>query len=149
MLAAGYNHWIAPAIPYNDQCSKWVECFHGGGKIHPVIHEFNSQTGLYEWTKAGLPAEDRQRHLFEASTNKIGDEWIVCARTSRKGGQTAWFRTKDLFAGLGKPTYRPTPASSAPRAAYLCPDGVLRMFAPDYTSSPHKNTGTSPDQRLK
>jgi hypothetical protein len=82
--------------------------------------------------------------MFEGSINRVGGQWILCARNrghvleGQRGSCTAWFKTSDPFSGFGEPTYAPAPSSYCPRTSWLMPDGKLRIFSGDFASSPHR-----------
>lgn len=148
------NHWYVPFLPYNEECTQWADVWHfklAKGQIvgtsvteqthgiAPVMMEFNSETGLYEWTKTGQIEKIENINLIEASLLKYKDQWIIHARPRpmEMAGVGVWYKTKDLFGGLGKPIidYNDVAAN---RSAYLCGDGVPRIFGGSKKLSPFK-----------
>lgn len=141
------NHWCRPPIPIDDSKTSWLDTPHfNNNGIAAIEYRFNPDTRLYEWVRTGKlhKPEPKKGKMFEGSINHLGDEWILCVRNrghvleGQRGSCTAWFRTKDPFAGFGKPTYASTPSSYCPRTAYLMPDGKLRIFSGDFAQSPHR-----------
>jgi len=139
---SGVNHWYTPLQPFNERCTQWVDIRHFYPRgIAPVLLEFNPARGLYEWVRTGSLTTLERGALIEGFVNRVGDEWIVGARGfSREiGTETVWFRTRDLFAGLGAPVLTPSPgAPHANRSAYVFGDGVLRIFGGNLATSPFK-----------
>lgn len=144
------NHAMKAPAPADASCTRWIGCdgfvphregavdHHG---IAPVRFDFNPATGLYEWTATGAMTVLPDRRLGETSINRIGSRWVVAARGFEYAGgptDTAWFSTDDPMAGLGRP--RHTPAGPFPRTAFVCADGVLRLFTNDaaLNRSPHE-----------
>lgn len=142
----GMNHSMMPPKPVDASCEEWMEIDHFGGnmknaRLAAVLYRFNRSTGLYEWVKTGpLTTDLGEEPIIEATLNRIGDDWIVCARSHRGQGQTVWFRVKDPLQGWPEATFRETPQAWAPRSASVCDDGVLRIFANDCASSPYEKT---------
>jgi hypothetical protein len=139
---SGVNHWYTPLWPYNESCTQWIDVRHFYPRgIAAALMEFNPQTRLYEWTRTGRPAVVEKGALIEAFPNRLGDDWIVGVRgfTPQIGTEAVWFRTRDPFAGLGEPILTPAPgAPHANRSAYVCGDGVLRIFGGNLATSPFK-----------
>ncbi len=141
------NHWAHPPEPLDTTYTRWLDTPHfNNNGIAAIEYRFNPKTGLYEWSKTGklVRSESGKGRFFEASINRVGDEWILCVRNrghvldGYRGSCTAWFRTKDPFAGFGEPHYAPTPSSYCPRTSWLMPDGKLRIFSGDFAASPHR-----------
>lgn len=141
------NSWVHPAEPMDDTYTRWLDAPHfNNNGVAAIEYRFNPATALYEWIRTGKlqkPAPNKGK-MFEASINRLGDEWILCVRNrghvleGQRGSCTAWFRTDDPFTGFGRPTYAPVPSSYCPRTAYLMPDGKLRIFSGDFAQSPHR-----------
>jgi len=142
----GYmNHAMTPPVPADDTCQTWCECAtlaldevsgrHGHGQIAPIEYRWNPDTGLYEWTRVGDLHLIPGRAIGETSISRWDDGWVVAARSNAIDGSTVWYRTEDLFAGLGEPTLRP--GTWGPRHSYRCADGQLRLFCNDQNLSPH------------
>lgn len=136
----GVNHWYTPLKPYNDSYTQWVDVRHFYPRgIAPIMMEFNPNTRLYEWVKTGSLNVLEKGAMIEAFINKVSDEWIIGARGFKEGAgtETIWYKTRNLFGGLGKPFLTPSPgAPHANRSAYLCGDGVLRIFGGNLATSP-------------
>jgi hypothetical protein len=141
------NSWVHPAEAMDDSYTSWLDVPHfNNNGVAAIEFRFNPETSLYEWTRTGklLKPEPKKGKMFESSINRLGDDWILCVRNrghvleGQRGSCTAWFKTKDPFAGFGKPTYAPVPSSYCPRTAYLMPDGKLRIFSGDIALSPHR-----------
>jgi hypothetical protein len=136
----GVNHWYTPLQPYNANCTQWVDIRHFYPRgIAPVLMEFNGQTGRYEWIKTGSLSTLAKGAMIEGFINRLGEEWIIGARAFKQGAgtETIWYKTRDLFGGLGPPFLTPSPgAPHANRSAYVCGDGVLRIFGGNLATSP-------------
>jgi len=139
------NHAMTPPVPADESCQRWCECDtfafdevagrHGHGQVAPVEYTWNAQTGLYAWTRVGKLYAIPGRAIGETSISRWDDAWVVAARSNCIDGSTAWFRTRDLFEGLGEATLRP--GTWGPRHSFRCADGQLRIFLNDQTLSPH------------
>lgn len=138
----GMNHSMMPPRPADAACREWMGVDHFGGnfknaRLAAVLYRFDAATGLYEWVRTGpLTPDLGNEPLFEATLDRLGEDWVVCARSNRDHGQTAWFRVEDPLRGWTKPVFRETPQAWAPRSASVCADGVLRVFGNDFASSP-------------
>ena len=136
----GVNHWYTPEVPFNEDYTRWVDVLHFSTTgVAPVMLEFNRETGLYEWVRTGRLTLHPQGYLIECSLTRLGSEWIAAVRSSVKvGTQTVWFKTHDLFGrGLGEPVLMRSPDElQANRSAYVCGDGVLRIFGGRNAISP-------------
>ena len=101
------------------------------GLIFLALHGFtwNPEAGLYEWTRTGSITGIDGKMIGEASISRFDDSWIVAARCYKTGAATAWYRTDDLFAGLGEPVIIEKDRRwQCPRHSYKCADGKLRIF---------------------
>lgn len=131
-VVTGVNHWYTPEVPFNEDFTQWVDVLHFSTTgLAPVMLEFNPKIGLYEWVRTGKLILHPEGYLIECSLTKHGSHWIASTRSSYKvGTQTVWFKTRDLFGeGLGEPTLMKSPDElQANRSAYVCSDGVLRIF---------------------
>jgi len=141
--ATGVNHWYTPQQPFNESCTQWVDVWHFNPKgVAPVLMEFNRASGRYEWVKTGPLSSHPKGYIIECSVTKLGSEWIVAARSSPPvGTQTTWFKTRDLFGrGLGDLILKSgSDELQANRSAYVCGDGVLRVFGGMNKISPFKS----------
>jgi hypothetical protein len=139
------NQVFVPAIPFNGECTEWVDlCYYGKrgrerrfGTMAPVKHRFNPQTGLYEWVETGPPISDEKKILFEGSVVRVGNEFLIAPRVaSREPSYHAWVRTPDPFAPGADVCFTPA-GSGVPVTAYRCADGVPRLFTGDARISPY------------
>jgi len=127
------NQAFVQPVPLNRDCTEWADVNHfEGGRIAPLRYRFNPATRLYEWVQTGQVIGGE---LFEASLAPWHGDWIIAARRE-KGVGAAWGRTNDLF-GLPPRMVYPTDVGTqrAPLTAYVCADGVLRLFTGDPTIS--------------
>lgn len=139
------NHSMKAPVATDATCTTWIECdsfipYHLGNLDHhaiaPVKFAFNFSLGLYEWVSVGPLTEVPGRVIGEASVNLHNGTWVIAARSFEYAGRppsTCWFKTSDLMAGLGEPTF--TNSGAAPRTAFVCGDGVLRLFTNDTQSA--------------
>lgn len=138
----GVNHWYTPLMPFNESCSQWVDVRHFYPRgVAATMMEFNPKLGRYEWVKTGGLTVLKKGAMIECFINKLGAEWIIGARGFKEGAgtETIWFKTRDLFAGLGEPILTPSPgAPHANRSGYVCADGVLRILGGNLATSPFK-----------
>lgn len=137
------NHAMKPPVKADPAGAEWydVNSFtpyrehkRAGASAAAVGYRFNPAIGLYEWTHTGLPAVLPDREFRECSVNRMGDDWIIAARSITPDGRTCWFRTEDPFRGFGEPSL--TPSDHGPRIAFLCGDGQLRLFGNTVNRSP-------------
>jgi len=139
------NHAMTPPVPADPSCTTWceVDMFgynprasgSGHGMIAPVEYAWNAETELYEWTRVGDLHTVEDRAMGEPSISRWGEEWVVASRSNTVDGSTAWYRTPDLFGGLGPPTLRYS--TWGPRHSYRCADGALRIFLNQQEISPY------------
>ncbi len=123
----GIHHGFGDAVP-NEDFTEWVEVLQFEKKLAAVRYAFDPATGLYEWVETGNAQEVPGRHLAEASLNRIDNDWVISAR-AYDAPWTAWYRTSDPFATFGDRTDVASPY--VPRIAFVCADGVLRLFSND------------------
>lgn len=136
------NATFVQAVPFNVDCTEWADCNHFNPYgVAAFKYRYNPQRDLYEWVETGpyLFESSAGRYIFEASLARWRDEWIIGARIYDHGCPQGmvWLRTDDPFAPGRTPVITDIPASSAPRTAYTCADGVLRVFTGDPTASPY------------
>jgi hypothetical protein len=139
------NHAMSPPVAADDSCLTWCECDtfapdpdaegYGHGQLAPVEYAWNADTGLYEWTRVGALHMARGRAIGESSISRWGDTWLIASRSNHIDGSTVWYRTDDLFAGMGEPILRP--CSAGPRISFRCADDVLRLSYNDRPLSPY------------
>ncbi len=127
----GMHHGFGDPVP-NNSFSEWVEICKFEKKAAAVRYSFNPTSGLYEWVETGKAQEVPQRHIAEASLNKINNAWVICIRTYNQQGQTGWYRTSDPFESVGDRTDVKSPYR--PRIAFVCADGKLRLFCNEKNS---------------
>jgi hypothetical protein len=148
-LGPGYfqNHAMTPPVPEDASCTTWMACdtFDSApgdkyihGTITPVAFTWNTETGLYEWTRTGSIHSIEGQMIGEASISRFGDSWIVAARCYKTSASTAWYRSDDLFAGLGEPVIIEKGRRwQCPRHSYKCANGQLRIFLNNREWSPY------------
>ncbi len=135
--AAWMNQSFCPPVPFNGDASEWVECNHfDRGRLAVLKFRFHPQTRLYEWVETGPLLTDPKLQLSEASLLRLADGWLVAARTN--AGRVAWVRTANPFASWPPVVLAKEPAVSAPLTAFMCADGVVRLFTGDRAVSPQK-----------
>lgn len=142
--AFSMNHSMMPPKPVDANCERWMELDQFGNRIFDcrlaaVLFQFNRDKTLYEWVKTGPLSPMIKGGDFapiESSLNRIGDDWIICARCYGGQGQTIWFRVKDPLNKWSEPIVRDEPGDHAHKTASVCADGVLRVFAHDRAASP-------------
>lgn len=134
------NQAFVQAVPCNDACTEWADCNHfDGGRIAALKYRYNPERGLYEWVEIGPLISDPPHSLCEASLVRLRDGWAILARTDNEMKGIAWVRSEDPFRRVARPVYPGDIENNAPVTAYLCPDGVLRLFGGDVAASPHRN----------
>lgn len=139
------NHAMTPPVATDATCETWCEVAtfafdeasgrHGHGAVSPIEYRWNPRCGLYEWSRVGSLHLIPGRAIGETSISRWEDAWVVAARSNCVDGSTAWYRTDDLFAGLGEPVLRD--GTWGPRHSYRCADGALRLFCNDQNLSPY------------
>ena len=133
------NQTFTQAVPFNEAATEWADCNHfDGGRIAALKYAFNPKRKIYEWTETG-PLLTCPHPLTEASLVRFGTDWVVAARTSQEVGGVAWSRTPDPFAAMPPPVFPDILKSNAPITAYMCPDGISRLFGGDTAASPYGN----------
>jgi hypothetical protein len=140
------NQSFVQAVPYKRDGTEWVDCNHfdgapvwpflGTGRLACLRYAYNAELGRYEWIQTGTLFGGRDLPLIEASLAQMGNQWIIAARPSAAG--LVWVRTEDPFAEMPPLTHRKDPATTSPRTAYVCADGVLRLFTGDRAVSPYR-----------
>jgi hypothetical protein len=143
------NHSMKAACPTDSLCNEWITLdgftsfenwrnFRESatwpqapeqGDVAPVLYRFNPNTRLYEWVRTG-PLLSKGRRFSEASVNRIGKRWVAMIRMfNDPDNGTRWQITEDPMGSWGEPIVRPH--CNSPRTAFVCADGVLRMFSND------------------
>ena len=148
-------HWtvscMQSALPYNRDCTEWVETAHfDGGRMAARKFRYNSLRGLYEWIETGPYIFDPEGQYGGGHLVPYKGEWAVVRVASRIDGHVwhgrglGWVRLEDPFAPLSEkspspePIRPPLPATRAPATFFVCADGVLRCFAGEGPSSPYE-----------
>lgn len=137
------NQTFVQAAPLNAEATEWLDCNHfADGKVAPLRYAFDAADGRYHWVETGPPLFDRA--ASEASVARWGSDWVIAARHGPLGsedeGGVAWLRTADPFRPEAGPQYGYLPPTVVPRTAYVCADGVLRLFSGDPAASPYDDT---------
>ena len=146
------NQTFVNAVPFNDNASEWVDANHfAGDRVAALRYAFNQQLGRYEWVQTSPWLIDPKGGISEASVLRWSGEWLVAVRLSgvpiqgsgrpsRPAHGVGWLRTGDLFAQSGgELTFPETPKCAAARSAYVCADGVVRIFGGDPFVAPPRN----------
>jgi hypothetical protein len=134
------NQSFTQAVPFNADASEWADVNHfGRGRIAALKYRYNAKTRLYEWVEMGPWFADPAISLSEAALAPWQGAWVISARTGHPEGRIAWTLAKDPFAEVPAPTYPPEPLINAPQSAFMCPDGVLRLFTGSHVISPYHN----------
>ena len=128
------NHAMKPPVKADPAGAEWVDVNGFSAGAAAVRYSFNPGIGLYEWTHTGPLVVLPGRTFAECSVNRIGEDWIIAARSITPDGNTCWFRTDDLFRTFGRPVL--TRSAPGPRIAFLCGDGRLRLFGNTVNRSP-------------
>ncbi len=138
--AKAMNQSFTQAVPFNEACTEWADCNHfDGRRIAALKYAYNRERGVYEWVETGPFMDDPERGLSEASLVRAGEGWVIASRTDPSVGGVAWSRVSDPFSEAPSPVTPGDPQSNAPITAYMCPDGVLRLFGGDVAASPYDN----------
>jgi len=132
-----HGHGWAQPIPDNAEHTVWLDSFSGRGdeadrvishRVGAIRHTWNPGAREYEWTATG-PIVEVKEGLRVSETNlvKLGEaDYALAVRSFNQGGHTYWYRTSDPFAAWGE--WIETPDTVGQRYAFLCGDGVLRVF---------------------
>jgi hypothetical protein len=135
--ATRMNQSFVRPVPFDDDCSQWVDCNHfNDGRLAALKYRYSPESKLYEWIETGPLLADARHGLSEASLCRLGGDWVIAARAAGRRGP-AWARTNDPFHRIAPFTFATEPASAGPVTAFVCGDGVLRLFTGDPTLSPH------------
>jgi hypothetical protein len=133
------NESFVPAVPFHADATEWADVNHfDGHRLAAMKYRYHPGRGVYEWVEIGPRIAHEPGRLHEAGLSRVGDEWIISARQPAAAG-VAWFRTQDPFAGVSEPLLPQTPRSNSPLTAFVCADGVLRLFTGDAQASPYRN----------
>lgn len=134
------NAGFVTPVPFDRDATEWVGVNHfEGGRIACCKYRFNPATARYEWSEMGpLLGSSPDLLLFEGFIARYRDDWIIGARQRGKAG-SAWSRTADPFGQAPEFAVAAQPGTTTPRTAYLCADGVLRLFTGDLNTSHYAN----------
>lgn len=135
------NNTFTHAIPFNDDCTEWLDFHHMDGHIAAIKYRYNLDRGLYEWVEIG-PLLGGDIGVGEASVARYGSEWVIASRPSvhpdTPGAPAVWMRTSDPFGIEPPQVFRPpSPLIKQPLTVYTMGDGQLRLFTGDETISPY------------
>jgi hypothetical protein len=141
-------------VPFNNDCTEWVETNHLSTGISAIKFRFNSDTQLYEWTQTGPPINQVEGFgLSEGVLARHEDQWIVGVRPriilegiapdwaggrARDRGHTGWIKTDDPFAEMPPLQIVQSPHREAPMTLFECADKTLRLFSGEFKHSPYK-----------
>lgn len=141
---AHMNQSFVPPVPANPACTEWLLCNHfDGGRIAVLQMTFDPEKKRYRWTRSGPLAGGPESLLSEASLAKVGDDWVVAARTGGKTRGVAWTKSKNPLESLPEPKVVRPPVTDSPITAFVAADGVLRVFTGDVEASP-RHRGRDP-----
>jgi hypothetical protein len=136
---AWMNQSFVPAVPFNADATEWIDVNHvDEGRIAAMKYRFDPARGVYDWVEIGPRLSTPDGHIHEAGIARIGNGWALSARR-QKGSGVAWFRTSDPFGETPTAIVPEQPQCNAPLTAFVCADGVLRLFTGDGKASPHRN----------
>ena len=133
------NAGFVTPVPFNRECTEWIGVNHfDGGRVAFCKYTFDAKRGRYVWSHMGPLLGSSDLPLMEGFVARFHDDWIIGAR--RQGGSGAvWGRTADPFGHAPALKLIQTPGTTTPRTAYMCPDGVLRIFTGDLGVSYYGN----------
>ena len=137
---------IQQAVPYNDDCTEWVE----NGWIDNYLfrarkYRYNPEAGRYEWVETGPSIFPPHEHYGGGHLVRWKKGWAA-VRTNMyidghfwHGRGLTWTRLEDPFVAPKEYFDPPEPETRTPANPYYCPDGVLRYFGGEGPKSPYKN----------
>jgi hypothetical protein len=136
---AWMNQTFMPAVPAKADATEWADVNHfEGWRSAALRYCYHPTRHRYEWVKTGPLIGGPEQGYFECSLIRLADDdWIVALRCRKKRRETgsAWIRTSDPFTNLPTPIRSPIPQSDTPLPAFLCADGMIRLFANDHSLS--------------
>jgi len=136
---AWMNQSFVPAVPYQADALEWVDINHfDGHRLAALKYRYNPASDVYEWVEIGPRIAAEPSKLHEAGLTRIGNEWFISSRNAGGSG-VVWFRTQDPFTAVSKPFSPQEPRCNSPLTAFICADGVLRLFTGDGEVSPYRN----------
>lgn len=138
-LGAGRSHVLGITSPLaaNPEATEWIgfDTFAPWREMHSEIaaigFRFDPAAGLYDWSRTGpaIRLGDGVR-IGEACPLRLASGWAAATRDFGVDGRTRWLHFADPFAPPERVLI--APADEGPRegsrTAYLCADGVLRLF---------------------
>lgn len=134
------NAGFVTPVPLTADCTEWVAVNHfDGGRIGCCRYSYNPRLGGYEWSQTGpMLGSSTDVSLMEGFAARWHGDWIIGARRRGNAG-TAWARTADPFGAAPRLTIVDQPATTTPRTAFRCADGILRLFTGDLNTSYYRN----------
>jgi len=130
----GYG-WAQP-IRDNDDGTRWLEVLLIGSSLAVTAHEFDPVIREYRWSRTGALTPLPTTSAGEPSLVKLREnDYVILVRGFSAGGNSFWYRTPDPFAPFGQPTA--TPDTVGQRYAWLCADGILRLFMNRQRDNPY------------
>ena len=135
------NNTFTHAIPFNDDCTEWLDLHHMDGTIAAIKYRYNPQRGLYEWVEIG-PLLGGDIGVGEASVARYGERMghrLPAVRTPghpRRPGRLDANVRPVRQTSHHRCSVRHRPSSSSPLTVYTMGDGQLRLFTGDETISP-------------
>jgi hypothetical protein len=130
----GYG-WAQP-IRDNADGTRWLEAVQIDGGIAVTAYEFDPKTREFRWTRTGAVTPLPTTNAGEPSLVKLQEnDYVILVRGFSADGNSFWYRTPDPFASFGQPAMAPDTVGQ--RYAWLCPDGVLRLFMNRQRGNPY------------
>jgi hypothetical protein len=134
--AGWMNQSFCPPVPVNAAKTEWAVANHfDNSRVAAIKFRFNEGTRLYEWVEIGPFIGGPKTPCMEASLIHAPTGWVVA---NRGNGKVAWAQSDDPFKDWSKLVESAEPAVNAPLTAYLCADGLIRLFTGDKAASPQK-----------
>ena len=136
---AWMNQTFVPAVPANHDASEWADVNHfEGSRSAALRYHYQPARHRYEWVETGPLIGGPEQGYFECSLIRLADrDWVIALRSRKQRRETgsSWIRTADPFTHLPAPIRSSIPHSDTPLPAFLCADGVIRLFANDHSLS--------------
>ena len=131
------NQSFCPPVPANRDFTEWADANHfDGDRVAALKYRFNPAANRYDWVEMGPLLGEPGKRFFEASLVHLPDGWVVAGRGN---GETGWARAKDPFTSWSPMAFIKEPPINSPLTAFLCADGVVRLFSGDRVASPVRN----------
>jgi hypothetical protein len=141
-LGAGRSHVLGITAPVasNPEATEWLgfDTFAPWREMHSEVaavgFRYDPAAGLYEWSRTGpaIRLGDGAR-IGEACALRLPSGWAAATRDFGVDGRTRWLLFDDPFSKPGRTALAPPDEGprEGPRTAYVCADGVLRLFGND------------------